>query len=176
MTETTNSYGLLLRTEHLHGNPYLIAEIVKREGEHHAPRNVSDGLWVEAGRPKHLDRLALGGLQMRGFVSDSQSPALIGWEPGYYNVYHVGQGEAEKMARTLALITKRARADAAYNAVDALASLCAALRLSFIVECKEDRARSSYDENRWHWMTVGEGRNRYRQLIDALIQQRTIAA
>lgn len=170
-----NTYGLLLRIENLHGSQYLVAEIVRREGEHDAPRNCSDGLFSESGRPKHLEKFSLSGLAMRGFVSDSRDAALIGYEPCYYNVYSVDERNARRMLATLAHINRRITKDAAYSAVDCFAAFCAALRLSFVVECHDDHKRSSYDDNQWHWQSIGAGRNRYRDLIAGMVAAKVAA-
>lgn len=73
------------------------------------------------------------------------------------------------MVKTLDRIGARLKKDAAQEPADVLASVCAALKLSFVVErVGEGPGRSSYDDNQWHWMSIGEGRNRYRRLIAEL--------
>lgn len=168
-----NTYGLLLRTEIKHGSEYLIAELVKREGEYPAPRNCSDGLFSEDGRPKYLEPLHLCNLRMQGFLSTYEPFDFLGFEPGYYNVYSINEHSAKRMARTLKLVNDRIRKDCAYSAVDCFVALCSALRLSFVVECRDATQRSSYDDNQWHWMSIAEGRNRYRQMIEQLVKRRS---
>jgi hypothetical protein len=167
-----NTYGLLLRTNNRHGSEYLIAELVRREGEHDAPRNCSDGLFTEEGRPKHLESLRLQDLRMQGFLQTCSPHELIGFEPAFYDVYSVDERDAKRMARTLKLINDRIRKDCAHNAVDCFVALCSALRLSFVVECRDENQRSSYDDNKWYWMSIAEGRNRYRHMIEQLVKQR----
>jgi hypothetical protein len=164
-----NAYGLLLRRENSYGSEYLVAEIVRREDNHHAPRNCSDGLCSEFDRPKHLARYFLEGLKMRGFVNESGNEKFIGYEPAYWNVFKVRERDARRMVATLKAINDRIEKDAAHGPVDCLMSLCAALRLSFMVERVGRDGGSSYDNNEWRWMTLGEGRNRYRQMVDEIV-------
>src|ERR1700690_1029933 len=90
------TYGLLLRREvsKYLGNVALIAEVVKREGDHHAPRNCGQGWPWESGH--YLD-----GLTMRGFVADSEPFNFIGFDPEYVNVFTVDEHKAKRMATTL---------------------------------------------------------------------------
>lgn len=171
-----NTYGLLLRRSNLYGSEYLVAELVRREGDHHAPRNCSDGSFSEGERPKHFSRYQLGNLQMQGFISTSTPIELIGFEPAYYDVHAIRKRDAHRMAHTLQAINNQITKDSAYNAVDCFTSLCKALRLSFVVERKGADRGSSYDNNQWNWMTVGEGRNRYRQLVAEMVAEKVAAA
>jgi hypothetical protein len=164
-----NAYGLLLRRENSYGSDYLVAEIVRREDNHHAPRNCSDGLCPEWDRPKHLARFYLDGLKMRGFVSEYNHHEFLGYEPAYYGVYSIRERDARRMVATLKAINDRIEKDAAHGPVDCIMSVCAALRLSFMVERVGMDRGSSYDNNEWRWMTLGEGRNRYRQMVDELV-------
>jgi hypothetical protein len=171
-----NKYGLLLRRSNLYGTEYLVAELVRREGDHHAPRNCSDGVFSEYGRPKHLARYSLDSLQMKGFIGTSTPNELIGFEPAYYDVHVIRKQAAHRMAHTLQAINNQITKDSAYNAVDCFTSMCKALRLSFVVERKGADFGSSYDNNQWRWMTVGEGRNRYRHLIEEMVAETVAAA
>jgi hypothetical protein len=172
----TNTYGLLLRRENVHGAEYLVAELVRREDNHHAPRNCSDGIFTEIGRPKHLIPLQLDRLKMRGFVSSGPNPDLIGYEPGYYDVHHIGQRDSYRMNKTLKKINQHADKAAVINAVDMFQALCSALKLDFVVERVGKNEASSYDDNEWHWMSIGEGRNRYRQMMKEMIGDAMVAA
>lgn len=167
METIVNTYGVLLRKETRYGYEYIIAEIVKREGNHHAPRNCSDGyLCGDTDRPKHLQNLQLNGLRMQGSVCDIESRPFGGYEAEYRDVFSVHLPDAERMVRTLKLITARVQKDAAYTAPDYFASFCAALRLSFVVVMHGEPRGSSYDNADWRWLTIGEGRNRYRDMIE----------
>jgi hypothetical protein len=126
----------------------------------------------EDGRPKHLESLRLQDLRMQGFLQTCSPHELIGFEPAFYDVYSVDERDAKRMARTLKLINDRIRKDCAHNAVDCFVALCSALRLSFVVECRDENQRSSYDDNKWYWMSIAEGRNRYRHMIEQLVKQR----
>lgn len=163
-----NTYGLLLRRYTEHGYQCLSAQLMRREGDHHAPRNISDE-WSMLERPKHLEGLALEGLGMEGFVGSGNS--FIGYEPTFKQVNSITQRKACRMLKTLKKINARIAADASQTPEDVFASLCRSLRLSFVVESRDRYGSSSYDDNSWQWMTVGEGRNRYRHLIAEMTGQ-----
>lgn len=169
-----NTYGLLLRRYTEHGWECLTAELVRREGDHHAPRNVSEG-WIEdSNRPKHLQGFALAGLALDGHISNVSRDTFVLGSPAFKNVYLVDERDARRMVKTLKRVNAKLAADAAYSPEDKLISLCSALKLSFVVECRETNQRSSYDDNRWNWMTIGEGRNRYRALIAEMVGQESV--
>jgi hypothetical protein len=172
MKKIENTYGLLLRRYYEHGFECLTASVVRREGDHHAPRNVWDG-WIEdSGRPKHLQGLALDGLALDGHLSSVSRDTFVLGPPSFKGVHRVDEHDARRMVKTLKRINAKLAADAAYSPEDKLVSLCSALKLSFVVECREANQRSSYDDNRWNWMTIGQGRNRYRELIAEMVGQK----
>jgi len=172
MKEPKNTYGLILRRYMEHGFDCLTADLVRREGDHHAPRNISDD-WSMLQRPKHLVGLALEGLCLDGFVSSSDRSSFVCERP-IFKLRDVDQVKAERMLKTLKRINKKIDADSSYNPEDKLVSLCHALKLSFVVESRDRYGASSYDDNSWRWMTIGEGRNRYRQLIAEMTKKETV--
>lgn len=89
-----------------------------------------------------------------------------GFQPGFRNVHAVYEHDVVAMAKTLKLINARLRKDEAYEPGDQLFSFAAALKLSFVVERISNSYSSSYDADKWRWMSVAEGRNRFRQLIE----------
>lgn len=171
MEPIKNTYGLLLRRYHEHGFDCLTASLVRREGDHHAPRNVSDG-WSMLERPKHLVGFALEGLCLDGHISSVNSKDFVCGAPTFKWLGAVDEHDARRMVRTLKKVNDRISKDSAYQPEDKLVSLCHALKLSFVVECRDENQRSSYDDNRWRWMTIGEGRNRYRQMIAEMVGER----
>jgi len=166
MKSTNNTFGLMLRKVNRYGTDYVIAELVRREDDHHAPRNASDMFNWE--RPKHLQGCQLENLVMEGFLTDPSQygSRFIGYEPRYRNVYSADLVASERMAKTLRKIYNRARKDEAQTPEHWFMALCSTLRLSFVVECASEYPASSYDDNKWNWMSVNRGRNRYLQLID----------
>lgn len=48
---------------------------------------------------------------------------------------------------------------------DVFASLCGALKLSWVVEGVDRQMANGRNYPSWRWMSIGEGRNRYRSLI-----------
>ncbi len=175
MKKIENTYGLLLRRYCEHGFECLTASVVRREGEHHAPRNVSDSWSDDSERPKHLIGLALEGLALDGHLSNVSRDTFVLGPPVFKGVHLVDEREARRMVKTLKRVNAKIEADAAYSPEDKLVSLCNALKLSFVVECRDTNQRSSYDDNRWNWMTIGQGRNRYRSLIAEMVGQKEAA-
>jgi hypothetical protein len=172
MTETeTRAMGLLLRKTGNHGALYIECLLVCRERGSDAPLGVSSKYtW-----PKWLADYELDGLGMYGFVSDVRDDdgkcRFIGDSVEYRNVYSIDETKARAMAKTLRRIYARAERAKAYEPGDKLISLAAALKLDFVVE---DRAQFKHDpDRRWLWLTVPEGKNRYRQLIAEAEQERT---
>lgn len=139
------------------------AALMRRDQGHDHPLNPPS---YSYDLPKHLQGMTLDDLAARGFVSDLDGNPFIGFEPGYYGRYCTELHDAERMVKTLKHIHRRFEKDAAYTAVDQFVSLCATLRLEFVVERADDYASSSYCDNNWRWMSIAEGRNRYRQMID----------
>lgn len=167
METTKNTYGLLLRRYNEHGFDCLTASLVRREGDHHAPRNISDD-WAMLERPKHLEGLALEGLALDGFISSTDKTSFVSDKPVFKGVTQVDERRARRMVKTLKRVNDRIHKDTAYNPPDVLVSMCAALKLSFVVESRDRYGASSYDDNSWRWMTIGEGRNRYRHMIQEM--------
>src|SRR4051812_25703904 len=104
-----NTYGLLLRRYQEHGYDCLSADLIRREEDHHAPRNISDD-WCMLERPKHLEGLALEGLSMPGFVGTSADKPFIGFEPTFKKVNSITESRARRMLKTLKKLNARIRA------------------------------------------------------------------
>jgi hypothetical protein len=160
-------YGLLIERDFKYGTEYVIARLISRKpGEKH-PLGVSDSSFSDE-RPAYLVEKALDGLGLYGFASDTGTDApfvLDGAE--YRDVHSIDRRLAMRMAKTLAVITTRRRKDNAYEPGDTFMSLAKALKLTFVVERKHNRPfGSNYSDNDWRFMTVEEGRNRYRALIE----------
>jgi hypothetical protein len=165
MQTEKKSYGLLLERANNYGTEYVIARVTSRRGD--APYGCSlDGEQSYSGTPKHLEGTQLDGLCMQGFVSDVNDFAFIGYDPEYHDVYSLHLPKLERMTKTLTLVVARQREDEARELGDVFVSLAAALKLDFAVERVGQRRGSSYADRDWHFMSIAEGRNRYRQLIE----------
>lgn len=164
---SNETFGLLIRQHNRHGSEYLVAELVMRNEEGKI-RNPSD--WFNYTRPKHMHDMKLEGLRMEGFVTEYGEPEFIGFKPRYKDLYSVELSEARRMVKTLSKIEAHAIKTSARECGDWFTSLCAALKLTFVVEYKNEHPSSSYDDNQFYWMTVSEGRNRYRQLANEMVE------
>lgn len=169
MSDTTTKvkeYGLLLQRENRHGTDYVVARIVRRDGE--SPIGCStDGEREWDGEvPKHLRGTHLDGLCMHGFVSDFGDCDYIGFEPEYRDVYAVDLRKAQAMAKTIKRVVAQQERDKAREPGDVLASFAKALKLGFVAKRRGPNKGSSYSDNEWNFMSIAEGRNEFRHLIN----------
>jgi hypothetical protein len=164
-------FGLLLRSIPRYGSRYVEVVLCSRKpgaGDDEAPLGVADDS-CDPQRPKHLDTLALDGLGLYGFVSGYRDGGaelcpFIGDKAEYRNLYVIDERRAALMAKTLKKINAAMSKAKAYEPGDRFAVLAGALRLDFVVEDRErDLPRNG---QRWRYMTVAEGRNRYREIIE----------
>ena len=160
------TYGLLLRRELKYGTEKVAAYMVCREAGKDHPYGVSsDGEnTYDREVPKHMHGLLLDGLGMYGFVNDTNDFSFIGHEVEYRDVFCIDLRKATRIAKTLKRVLARLNKDNAYEPGDRLVSLAKALKLDFVVE-QIDKFGSNYSDNKWRWMTIPEGRDRYRALI-----------
>jgi len=165
-------YGLMLARTNFYGTEYIEVHVVRREEGRDAPLGCSgDGeQFYDSGAPKHLIGLRLDGLGMYGFVSDGKDPAFIGNDVEYRNVYAMDERKLRGMVKTIKRINDRIQKTEAREPGDKLMAFAAALKLSFVVE-RIGRA-PNLD---WRYMSVVEGRNRYRDLIETLIGEKSAA-
>jgi hypothetical protein len=172
MTTKKNDYGLMLARTNLYGTEYIEVHVVRREQGRDAPLGCSgDGeSFYDSGTPKHLVGLRLDGLGMYGFVSDGKDPSFIGADVEYRNVYASDERKLRGMLKTIKRVNDRITKDKAYEPGDKLMAFAAALKLSFVVE-RIGRA-PNLD---WRYMSIVEGRNRYRDLIETLIAEKNAA-
>jgi hypothetical protein len=168
------TYGLMISQSHEYGMHRISVEIMHRKhsgDKQDRPLGISSNDQYRAYRddePKNLVGLQMQGLGMYGFVSSdhSREPSdlhFIGNGVEYRSVYSIDLDDAARMLRTLKLVAKRCAADGSHESGDVFTSLCGALKLSWVCERIERDAGSRFPE--WRWMSIGEGRNRYRQLI-----------
>jgi len=166
-----DDYGLMLQRVQRVGTDYIELHIVRREKERpDVPLGCSgDGeIFAGYGCPKHLLGLALDGLGMRGFVSDSTSNvSFIGHGVEFYDVYSSHERKLRRMLKAVKRVNDRIAKDEAREPGDQLVAFAKALKLSFVVE-RIGPARRDPD---WRWMTIQEGRNRYRTLIDQAVAE-----
>ena len=168
-----DEYGLLIGRSNDHGSERVEAHIVRREvdSERSYPMGCSgDGeCFAGYGCPKHLLGLALDGLGMYGFVSDHGEPEYIGYEVEYRNVFAAGEAKLTRMVKAIKRVNARVAKDEAREPGDKFMAMAKALKLSFAVIRIGER-RSNPD---WRFMTITEGRNLFRQMIDDAVAEVT---
>ena len=145
------TYGFQIEAAEKYDSVGITARVLVREDNSASPINprsgVESAIW---GAPKHLHGLALDGLGFYAHFyaddSDGRVP-LIGFTPKYRDALE--------------------KADATEPG-DIIMATATALRFDFVVERIDDHeARGPmYGDMRWRWMTMGEGRNRLRRMID----------
>ena len=158
--EADKTFGFFLERNNRHGTEHITARVVPRENGNHHPLGVGfDWNW-----PKGM---YLDGLGIDGFVSDSNDGDYIGHSPEYRDVYSVGMSNAPKMVKTLKAIWKRIDKDAARDPGDMLLSMGKVLGLTFVVVAVSHRPGGAWSDQDYRWMSLGEGRNEFRALIEA---------
>lgn len=158
---TNKTYGLVISREQRHGTEYVSARIVAREEGSYHPLGVGQSYeW-----PKHLEGLDIDDLGMDGFISDLNDNQFIGHEVEYRQVYSINASKARRMAKTLDKINRYIDAEKAYEPGDKLVAFAKVLRLEFIAVATTKSAGWRWADRNWLFMSIGEGRNRFRELI-----------
>jgi hypothetical protein len=167
-------FGMVIRSIFRHGTRYIEAIVATRKSDRHAPYGCTDWRWEW---PKHLAELEFDGLGIYGFVSDMRNDdglcSYIGDNVEYRDVYSIDGGKAARMAKTLKRVGARLSKDRAYEPGDRLFTLCKMFKFDFVVEDRDPNLRDS--DRRWVYHDLGEGRNRFRALIEQARQEVTVA-
>ena len=164
----SKTYGLLIQRFNRYGTEYVAARLICRESGADYPVNPSsDGESVFYGSaPKHLHGLQLAELGMKGFVSEMNHFQYIGYEVEYEEVRGIHLPQIERMAKTLRKVVNFINKQSAHEPGDYFLAFAKSLKLSFVVEQTGGREAGFYQDCKWRWMTIEEGRNRFRQLIE----------
>src|SRR5262245_60788084 len=115
-----------------YGTEYIEVHVVRREEGRDLPLGcAADGeSFYGDGCPKHLIGLALDGLGMYGFVSESGEPSFIGHEIEFRNVYASSEGKLKRMIKAIKKVNDRVTKDQAYEAGDKFMAFANALKLT----------------------------------------------
>lgn len=164
MEKSNRSFGLMLERKTNMGTRYVTVTMMSRKNGENHPLGCGDNSWE---RPKHLSELYLDGLGLYGFVTDRDQFDYIGADLEFRDVYAIDGDKARRMLKTLTKVNRLIFAGAAYEPGDKLMAIAKALKLDFVVERVNPAKRfgSSWNDMDWRFMTVEEGRNRYRTLI-----------
>lgn len=164
MTESNRSFGLMLERKQNMGTRYVTVTMMSRkDGENH-PLGCGSNTWEW---PKRFANLYLDGLGLYGFVTDHDRFDYIGYDLEFRDVYAVDADKARRMLAMLKKVNRQIDASKAYEPGDKLMAIAKALKLDFVVERVNPAKQfgSSWNDMDWRWMSVDEGRNRYRTLI-----------
>lgn len=155
------TYGFLLEQVNNYGSEYVKARIVARQDNNDYPGNATRTFSPDE---RHFD-----GLSLIGHVYDNR---IIGFWPEYRDVFSVDLSRARIMEKTLAKIEKALAKESVYDCDAPLiySVVAKTLKLSFAVEQKSGHS-TTYCENRWHFMTIPEGRNRLYHLANQAISK-----
>lgn len=173
MVKATDEFGLLIDRKNEHGTEYVTVHVVRREVGREAPLGCGSDVEMFYDCPAHLKGLAVDGLGMYGFVSESIDIDFIGYEVEFRNVFAMGERKLAGMLKALKRVNARIQKDEAREAGDKFVAFAKALKLSFSVTRKGERRHNVTPE--WQFMTIAEGRNRYRQMIEEAVAQRKAA-
>lgn len=171
VTKRDDEYGLLIEKVIRYGTEYVEVRVTRREERYEHPVGCpSDGdNFLGYGTPKHLLGLVVDGLGMYGFVSDGEfrDPEFIGADIEFREVHSIGERKLHGMLKAIKRVKARVEKDEAREPGDKFMALAKSLKLSFAVE----RIKRNGNEQDWRWMSVEEGRNRYRALIDGVVEE-----
>ncbi len=160
------NYGLILSRELLHGCEYVSAKVVSSENGKYPMNCKSDGEshFCEE-TPKVHCGLQYCDLGMVGHVSDYDQ-AYCAFEAEYRAPHSVTLPAAERMVKTLRRIQREVKKAQAQDPGDYLMALAHALHLDFVAVERGKRRGSMYSDSDWTFMTIEEGRNFFRRMID----------
>ncbi|MBT1509435.1 hypothetical protein KIP88_02875 [Bradyrhizobium sp. SRL28] len=164
MPKKDDEYGLLIDRVNEYGSEKVTVHVVRRrEEDGNVPLGCSgDGeLYAGYGCPKHLLGLVVDGLGMYGFISDTDG-AHIGGDVEFRSVFSSDERKLGRMLKAIKRVNVRIEKDRSTEAGDKFISFAKALKLSFAVVRIGERRR----DPDWRFMSIEEGRNRYRQMIE----------
>jgi hypothetical protein len=169
MTKPDDQYGLLIERVQRYGTEYVEVRVARREERYEHPVGCpSDGsLFAGYGTPKHMLGLVVDGLGIYGFISETGEPAYIGCDIEFRDVHAVDEPKLTRMLKAIKRVKARIEKDEAREPGDKYMALAKALKLSFAVE----RIKRNGNSDDWRWMSVEEGRNRYRALIEEAVAE-----
>lgn len=167
MTKPDDQYGLLIEKVIRYGTEYVEVRVARREERYDHPVGCpSDGsMFAGYGTPKHMLGLVVDGLGMYGFVSETGEPCFIGADIEFRDVHALDEAKLTRMLKALKRVKARVEKDEAREPGDKFMALAKSLKLSFAVE----RIKRNGDSDDWRWMSVEEGRNRYRANIEEAV-------
>ena len=169
MPKPDDQYGLLIEKVIRYGTEYVEVRVARREERYDHPVGCpSDGdNFLGYGTPKHMLGLVVDGLGMYGFVSETGEPCFIGAEIEFRDVHALDETKLARMLKAIKRVKARVEKDEAREPGDKFMALAKSLKLSFAVE----RIKRNSSPDDWRWMSVEEGRNRYRALIDGVVDE-----
>lgn len=164
-----DEYGLLIEKVIRYGTEYVEVRVARREERYDHPVGCpSDGdNFLGYGTPKHMLGLVVDGLGMYGFVSETGEPTFIGADIEFRDVHALDEAKLTRMLKALKRVKARVEKDEAREPGDKFMALAKALKLSFAVE----RIKRNSNSDDWRWMSVEEGRNRYRAMIEETVAE-----
>lgn len=164
-----DEYGLLIEKVIRYGTEYVEVRVARREERYDHPVGCpSDGdNFLGYGTPKHMLGLVVDGLGMYGFVSETGEPTFIGADIEFRDVHALDEAKLTRMLKAIKRVKARVEKDEAREPGDKFMALAKALKLSFAVE----RIKRNSNSDDWRWMSVEEGRNRYRAMIEETVAE-----
>lgn len=167
MAEENISYGLMVSRVMRYGRDYLEARVVARKGDSEYPQNTPS--WYAYDQKPYFEDLLMSGTA----YSHGDGDAYFSLDnPEFTECRGVGLAQAKGMVKTLAAIGKQIEKDGAQEAGDRFLAFARGIGAKWVVVPRKGRMeRSSYDENRWAWYGLTDGRNAYRRMKDEMLSE-----
>jgi hypothetical protein len=164
-SEPEVTFGLMLEAKVVHGYRHVTATMMKRRGNDSHPLNCGAS-WEKEERERD-------GLALEGYVSTSDGQFVLG-KPCYSGRHRIEAADAAAMASMLSKVTKAVIKAEAYEPGDVFMAFAKATGAAWAVCTLEDGARySSYSDTDWRWMSLAQGRDRFRTLISRVAEEQS---
>ena len=171
---TKRTYGFHLFHENQHGTDYIRCRLMVREDDAENPINPrDDGESTIWDAPKRFDGYGFDGFVLDGFTTETGGEcSFIAFGPAFRDVYYADARCVAAMHKTMQRVTKAMLRDEARDPGDIYSAVAKALGLRFAVRKIENPGGGcDYRDHRWQWMSVEDGRNTLRRMIQTVIRK-----
>lgn len=174
---TKRTYGFHLFQDDQFGTGHIRCRLLVREDNAENPINPHDTAESTTwDAPKRLDGFCFDGFELDGFTIETAGElSFIAFGPKFRDVYHADARCVAAMHKTMQRVTKAMLRDEARDPGDIYSAVARALGLGFAVHKIGNPSGDDYRDQRWQWMSVEEGRNTLRNMIQTATAKKEAA-